>query len=273
MAKFSLFADHQWHPFAWLGIDHRLLTVQADTVLYSWVVLGIIIFVSGVGRFALLHYPDSMTAYLAKRYVRAFSNMIAETTGRCDYQYMQFFITMFTFLLFCNCLVLIPTFEEPTKDLNTTLALSVLLFLYVQWEAIKKYGVLMYLNEYFKTPIPVRGVVTPYSIITVFSVVLRLLLNGIIGCILLPIELIGKISSIISLSFRLFGNILAGSVISLLWQQARSGSLLWQLLGIIVPINLLIMVIFGLLEGVIQAGVFVMLGISYLGRVLQPHGE
>ena len=81
---------------------------------------------------------------------------------------------------------------------------------------------------------------------------------------MLPLNIIGKISSIISVSFRLFGNIFGGSIITKLYFTAIQGSVLFELLGIFSGLNLLIVCFFTLFEGLLQAFVFAMLTLTYL---------
>lgn len=261
-------STHQWQ----LGVYSTPWTrFEAEIMLYTWIVLGIITLISIAARFALLWYPDSMASFVIKWCVRTTMQAIKRTCHKLPHRYVAFFVSLFIFLLVSNCLIVFPTLEEPTKDLNTTLALSLITFLFVQGEAIYHHGLIFYLNDLFKTPIAVRGVYQKLTFSTVVLLGLRIVGNVILGTLMLPLELLSKLSGIISLAFRLFGNILAGSVIASLWLQFRSGSWILQLLGLLTGFNLLIALFFGLFEGSVQAFVFVMLGLSALGRVLQTH--
>lgn len=268
MDNTDVFSTHQWH----LGnYDSPWTRVEADTVMYTWAVIGIITLISCLARWALLWYPDSMVSFAIKWCLRTAMKAIEHSCHKLPHRYITFFSALFIFLLISNCLIVIPTFEEPTKDLNTTLALSLITFLFVQMEAIYHHGFIAYANDLFKTPIAVRGVYAKLTLSTSILLVLRVLGNILLGTLMLPLELLGKLSGIISLAFRLFGNILAGSVIATLWLSFRSGSWLWQFFGLLSGFNLLIMLFFGIFEGSVQAFVFVMLGLSSLGRALQPH--
>lgn len=241
MDNVDIFSSHKW---SFSTYDSPWVRVEADTILYTWAVLGIIVLISCLGRWCLLWYPDSMASFVIKWCVRMTMNAIEHGCHKLPQRYISFFTTLFIFLLISNCLIVIPTFEEPTKDLNTTLALSLVTFLFVQMEAIYHHGLIPYLNDVFKTPIPVRGVYATLTVGTTIMLALRILGNIILGTVMLPLELLGKVSGIISLAFRLFGNILAGSVIATLWLQFRSGSLLFQLAGLLTGFNLLIMLFF-----------------------------
>jgi F-type H+-transporting ATPase subunit a len=255
------------------GYDSLWTRIDFEPILYTWVVLGILIIISFLARWCLLWSPDSLAGHAIKWSVRMVMQGVKHTCQKVPQRYVSFFSTLFLFLLVSNCLVVIPTLEEPTKDLNTTLALSVITFLFVQYEAMQQHGIMVYLNDFFKTPIPVYHVYSQWNVMSVLGVIVRVLANMLVAILTFPLELLGKVSAIISLAFRLFGNILAGSVIASGWLSFRSGSWLWQALGIITGLNLLITLFFGIFEGVVQAFVFVMLGLSGLGRALQSYDK
>ena len=73
--------------------------------------------------------------------------------------------------------------EEPTQNLNTTLALAMTSFFYVQYNGIRAHGIKGYLKEYTE----------PFIIMA-------------------PLHIISKLASIVSMSFRLFGNIYGGAI-------------------------------------------------------------
>ncbi len=206
--------------------------------MYTWIAMGIIIFLIMLGRY-FISRPETIGGYLAESYVRSFMKMITQTLERFDYRYVAFFGSLFTFIFICNLLIILPFMEEPTKDINTTLALAVLSFLYVQKEGINAHGVIGYIKEFFK----------PFFVF-------------------FPLEILGKLATIISLSFRLFGNIFGGSIISTMWSNAISGSILAQLAGMLLGVNLLITLFFGLFEGLIQAFVFTILSLTYLSMAI-----
>ena len=84
-----------------------------------------------------------------------------------------------------------------------------------------------------------------------------------------PLNIIGNLATVISLSFRLFGNILGGSVVSGLFKSFITGSVLTEMLGIITGANFIIIGYFGIFDGILQAFVFTMLSITYLGIEIQ----
>lgn len=244
MQGFDLFEHHTWQPFRAMGLTHSFWTLNIDTIFFTWVAFGIIFLLAFIGRWAIQR-PETMIGYCAEAYIRSFKQMITQTLEYFDYRYFAFIASLFTFIFICNTLIILPYMEEPTKDINTTLALALVSFVYVQKESIKAHGLWGYISEFFK----------PFFIF-------------------FPLEVLGKLATIVSLSFRLFGNIFGGSIISTMWHNAISGSILAQIAGTLLGVNLIIMLFFGLFEGLIQAFVFSILSLTYLSMATarENHG-
>ncbi len=265
----ELFEQHQWQPLASLGIAHPFFSIASETIITTWIVLGILCCLLVFARIALRN-PKSIAGHITLTYVRGFRAMIEQSIKYPQDRYVTFAVTLFSFLVLCNCSIIIPTLEEPTRDLNTTVALSLIAFWYIHRETLRAHGLLAYANEYFKTPLAVSGVYSQWSVGAILGTVLRIIANIIIGSLLLPIELLSKGAVILSLSFRLFGNIFGGSMIGALWSMVKSGSVAWQLVGLLSGFNLLLLLFFGIFEGVVQAVVFTVLTIAYLGMGTNP---
>ena len=140
-------------------------------------------------------------------------------------KYAPMVCALFMFLLLSNWLGLIPRLEEPTKDLNTTLGLGIMGFCIAHYAGIKSKGFKAYAKEYFQ-PI----------------------------FFMMPLNLIGELAKIVSISFRLFGNIMGGSIIILVVSHLVYSVLLPPFLY----------AFFGLFVGTIQAFVFTMLTVVYI---------
>jgi F-type H+-transporting ATPase subunit a len=135
--------------------------------------------------------------------------------------------------------ILIPFLRAPNADLNMTLAMALIAVITANVFAIMAHGFGGWLKEFFPKPY----VMTP---------------------LLTPIEIVGQFSRIISLTFRLFGNIFAGEV----------------LLAIILKLAAPALVIFLSLElffGFIQALIFMSLSLAYIalgvGSGTEEHGH
>ena len=121
----------------------------------------------------------------------------------------------------------IPGFMEPTRNLNVPLGLGVLAVSIVHITAFKVKGVWGHLKNY------VNPVKNP----------------------LFLLDIIGELSKIVSISFRLFGNVLGGAIIILVVSSLVS--------YVVFPVGLNLF--FGLFVGTIQAFVFTMLALTYIG--------
>ncbi len=97
-------------------------------------------------------------------------------------KYLPLVATIGLFVLFCNLVGIVPGFESPTSSLNLTLALALMVFVYYNFEGIRENGIIKYF-AHFMGPVPI------------------------LAPLMFPIEIVSHLSRIISLSFRLFGNI------------------------------------------------------------------
>ena len=198
--------------------------------------------------------------------------MITQSLGHFVLRYCLFITSLFIFIFVCNSAMLIPGLEEPTKDLNTTIALSLISFFYIQREIISVEGIRSYLYEYIKTPITFNP---PHASMLrkIIQGLLALIVNSIASIISIPLELQSKLATVLSMSFRLFGNIFGGAIISSIWHNFIANSILLQLVGLLSGINLIILLFFGLFEGFIQAFVFSVLTLTYLSIGIQSSEE
>ncbi len=123
-----------------------------------------------------------------------------------------------------------PHFEEPTSNLNVPLGLALLFVLIIgHGSEIYYHGVKGYLKSYFSP-------------------------GGFIGICMFPLNIVGKMAELVSISFRLFGNIFGGVVIIVV----VSGLLHYMF----IPVGLYFF--FGIFVGTVQAFVFTMLALTYI---------
>ena len=243
MENHALLHEHEWQFLEAFGLHHRFWILQADTIISTLFILALIFFLSlYVNR--CLKNPQSLVRYVALQYVQALRDMLQQALYEVPRNHLAFIGSLFTFILLCNTVQIFPLLEEPTKDLNTTLALGLISFFYVQGYGLKVQGFKAYCLAYLE----------PFFV-------------------MLPLNIIGTLTTIISLSFRLFGNIFGGFIITTLYTNLLSGSVLLQTLGIITGLNLGMLCIFGIFEGIIQAFVFSMLTLTYLSIETVSHDE
>ena len=170
-------------PFRLFGLTHKFWNVHIDTLIATWVAMGIIFFLVLLSR-RYIKQENSLISVSFQQFTQFFVTLCRDSFQHFEYTYFSFVSTIFLFTFMCCLVGLIPFVEEATRDLNTTLALSSCSFLYVQSKKIYVHGVGGYLHEFIE----------PFFALA-------------------PIHIIGELSKVASMAFRLFGNILGGAVI------------------------------------------------------------
>lgn len=270
MDGISLFHVETWKPLSYFGYTNSLFELNSETIIYSWIALIFLTILCIAARYSL-RKPESIGGYITIKTIENLTSQIKQTFGIMVPRYFFFIGTLFGFIFICNLVVLIPWMEEPTKDINTTFAFGLISFLYTQKEMFRAHGLAGYISHYCK--IPFKLFPKGFSIGALPSAFLRAILNTLAAILSFPMEALGKIASLVSLSLRLFGNIFGGSIIGSLLKKAISGSSLLQILALISGVNLVIALFFGLFEAFIQAFVFSVLSMTYIGMATHATKE
>ena len=199
------------------------LTLNA-TIVFTWVVMAILVLGSWLVTRNLSVKPKlSRWQNALEIIVETINNQIRDASGREPTQFLPFIGTLFLFICLSNILTIVPGYQPPTGSLSTTAALALCVFVAVPWFGIRDRGIIGYLKQYLQP--------TPF---------------------MLPFNIIGEISRIISLAIRLFGNIMSGSLLV---------AILLSLVPLFFPV---VMQAFGIVVGVIQAYVFTILSMVYI---------
>jgi F-type H+-transporting ATPase subunit a len=211
------------HWVFYLG-DTRLV-VNNHTLIMTWVVIGVTLLFAWLATRSRKMVPGPWQI-IAELLVDWFKELVRDALGDAyEERYFPLICALFIFLLLCNWIGIVPGLEEPTKDLNTTLGLGIMGFIIAHGTAIKVKGLKDYIKEYFEPMF-----------------------------FLAPLNVVGEIAKVISISFRLFGNIMGGSIIIVVVSY-----LIW---GLLLPPFLY--GFFGLFVGTVQAFVFTMLTLVYI---------
>lgn len=201
------------------------LAVNNHTLIMTWVVIGFTLLFAWLATRERKMVPGPWQM-IAELLVDWFKELVRDALGEAyEERYFPLICALFIFLLLCNWVGIVPGLEEPTKDLNTTLGLGVMGFIIAHGTAIKVKGLKEYVKEYFEPMF-----------------------------FLMPLNVVGEIAKVISISFRLFGNIMGGSIIIIVVSH-----LIW---GLLLPPFLY--GFFGLFVGTVQAFVFMMLTLVYI---------
>jgi len=216
-----------------LGRLHQLIipvfghniTINLEVIVMTWIVFALLIVLGLFASYKRNILPRPIQA-LGELIVSLLYDLTEDALGKeLAKTYAPLVCALFMFLLLSNWLGIIPHLEEPTKDLNTTFGLGIMGFFIAHYAGIKSKGFKAYIKEYFQ-PI----------------------------FFMMPLNVIGELAKIVSISFRLFGNIMGGSIIILVISH-----LIYSL--VLPP---LLYGFFGLFVGTIQAFVFTMLTIVYI---------
>jgi F-type H+-transporting ATPase subunit a len=220
--------------------------VITETACWAVIVsVGLIIFGLVCAR-RLTRYPKGMQA-VGEFIVEIVYKFVGDTMGKRNLSFAPYIGALFLFLLISNMLGLLG-FRPVTADMNATFAMSVIVFFLIQINAIRSAGILHYF-KHFTEPYP----------------------------FMLPIKVLEEFTFPISLSFRLFGNILAGVIIM---ELAMEGLHMVSIEMLHLPIPLLQTIIplplnafFDLFEPVLQAFVFTMLTMSFIAKAMVSRPE
>lgn len=158
-----------------------------------------------------------------------------EIIGHESRHFLPLLFTLALFIFLSNILGVIPTFETPTDQISVTLGCALVAFCYYNYWGVRHHGFLHYLK-------------------TFLGPVLYL------APLMFVIELISHLARLLSLSVRLYANMLAGHQITLVF---------FGLIPVAIP------AVFGALHifvGMLQAYIFVLLTMVYLaGAVAEEH--
>jgi F-type H+-transporting ATPase subunit a len=201
------------------------LVFNTETILMTWIVLAALIFFALMATRKIGFLPNPFQV-VGELLVRAFYDLTRDALDEdMARKYFPLICSLFMFLLLCNWLGIIPKLSEPTKDLNTPLGLGIMGFFIAHYAGIKTKGLKQYAKEYCE-PI----------------------------FFMAPLNVIGELAKVVSISFRLYGNIMGGAIIILVVSHL--------VYSLILPPFLVLF--FGLFVGSIQAFVFTMLTLVYI---------
>lgn len=189
-----------------------------DTVVSTWVMIVIIVGVVWVLRKRL---PTALLMV-----IDFFEDTVSDVMQGLDVQpYLAYLGSLGIFIAVANIIGVVPLVQTPTKDINTPIALALTVFFAVHIFGFQQKG-WGYLKE----------LASPMIIL----------------------DLIGQASRTMSLSLRLFGNIIAGEIIV---------AVIYRLFQPVVP---LLMLALGMFTGVLQAYIFVVLATGAIAASVTP---
>lgn len=211
-----------------------------ETTVNAWIVIGLVFILCLVLTHKLEKIPRKRTQQIAEKLIMFVDNLVATTMGKQFIHYAPYILTLLVFSVFGSLIGLFGL-RSITADINTTLGWALMTFVLIYFEGFKSHGFFGKLKGFIE-PTPV----------------------------MLPLNLISEAATPISMSFRHFGNIFAGSVITILIYGGLAGltSMLFKtnVPFLQVGIPAVLSVYFDLFSGCIQAYVFSMLTMVYIGN-------
>jgi len=174
-------------------------------------------------------------------FVSAFQTLLADFVGPKGPRYLPLVASIFVVIWLSNLSGLVPGLMAPTSNLNVTLGCALTVWVYYHYQGFREQGVVAYL-KHFAVPPGSPVIMAP---------------------LMLVIELIGHAARVLSLSLRLFGNIFGEELVIII---------LASLVPFIVPLPMMFL---GLLTGTLQALIFAILTMVYLGGAVavEHHDE
>ena len=207
-----------------LKIGELTMAFNSQTLIMTWIVMGIMLLFAVLATRKLGLIPNPLQT-VGELIVLAFKDLADDALEEKGKTYFPMILTLFLFLVLSNWLGIIPFLSEPSRDLNTPLSLGLLGFVIAHYVGIRTKGFGAYMKAYAE-PI----------------------------FFMAPLNIIGEVAKVVSISFRLYGNIMGGSIIILVVSD-----LVYQL--VLPPF---LYAFFGLFVGTIQAFVFTMLTLVYI---------
>jgi len=213
---------------------HPLLLLENNFVpahvAYSWFVIAFLAVLSFLVTRRLDLYPRGLQNFM-ETVISAIDNFLTETMGHEGRKFFPLVATLGLYILTSNLLGLVPGFESPTSNINTTASMAVVVFFMTHIIGIKVHGI-----KYVKHFLGPIWWLSPLMLI---------------------IELIGHFARPLSLSVRLFGNIRGEDIVLMV---------VLFLVPALVPLPVFLLMIF---TSVIQTIVFMLLTMMYIAGAME----
>jgi F-type H+-transporting ATPase subunit a len=178
------------HPYLFLpkvfelfGLGH--FAQAYPHVVYSWLVLLVLILLAYFGTRRITLVPGKAQNFFEVVISGMEEFMVTSPEG--GRWFFPLVGTIFLYIVTCNLIGLIPGFFPPTASINTTLSCALVSFTFTHFVGVKYHGV-KYIKHFLG---PIWWMIP----------------------IIFPIELIGHLARIMSLSFRLFGNMMGHELV------------------------------------------------------------
>jgi len=200
-------------------------------VIYSWIIMIFLIVVGGLAVKGLSMIPTKGQNFW-EIVIDGMEEFMVDLTGDEGRWFFPLIATVFLYIAACNLSGLLPGFYPPTASLNTTASCALAVVIFTHIIGVKYHGA-AYIKHFLG---PIWWMVP----------------------IIFPIEIIGHLARIMSLSFRLFGNMMGHELVL---------AILFMLAGaFFAPLPIMAM---GVFVALVQAFVFFLLSIMYFTGAME----
>lgn len=177
-------------------------------------------------------------------FVQMIDKMVKEKTNERVAKYLTPYIMSVVIYIFLANIAGLFSLETPTSNYSVTLVLGALTCILIEIYSFKERGTKGYVKSWFEP-------LAPFVLVNILS----------------------KISTLLSLSLRLFGNILSGGILmSVIYQMLGSISKMIPVIGKLNIVGIIVAPVlhfyFDLFSGIMQAYIFITLTISFIGKEL-----
>ena len=215
--------------FEFIGLGH--FAHAYPHVIYSWFAILLLIILAVLGTRKIELVPAKGQNFF-EIVISGMEEFMVDITGEEGRWFFPIIATIFIYIATCNLMGLVPGFYPPTASINTTVSCAIPVFLFTHFIGIKYHGI-KYIKHFLG---PVWWLIP----------------------IILPIEIIGHMARILSLSFRLFGNITGHELVL---------AILFMLAGaFFAPLPIMAM---GIFVSLVQAFVFFLLSVMYFAGAME----
>jgi F-type H+-transporting ATPase subunit a len=230
---------------AWLTFLHTW-----ENAVFSALAALIVLLVFGLGARPRAIKPGPLQNF-AELVLGGLYDFFLGILGPQGKPYVPFVGSLFLYIVATNWMGMIPFFKSPNVSLNSTVALALCVFVYVQWIGISKNGLGGYLYHFAGQP---KDAIGWGSAILLF-----------------PLELMGELIKPVSLACRLFGNILGEDILLAVFVGLGVMALAFMNSPVGLPLQLpfyFLSALFGMIQGL----VFALLTTVYIVMML-PHDD
>lgn len=217
-----------------LGLDEITISgqlIEFKHVFFSWVAIAILVVLALMLRKRLTEKTPGMLQNVFESVIDTIEKFVVSNMGKDGHFYTPLLAGMFLYIFCMNFLGLVPGFDAPTANLNSTVCMA--LFVFVLYNIV---GIIRWKGHYINQFTGPSKVLIP---------------------LMLPLEFVSHLARPLSLSLRLFGNIRGEEIVMILFFSMA------PILST-VPIYALF-----LLGKTMQAFVFFMLTMFYLKSALE----